>query len=84
MNGPNTRGSLAIDFQPPGPPLCSVHSCQGPVHVKKTIEKLKQQAGTGMRVFGKKSKKDEDSGKPGKTLPYFLSLYGFSPRPGVA
>ena len=31
MNGPNTRGSLAMDFQLPGPPLCSVHSCQGPV-----------------------------------------------------
>jgi len=42
------------------------------LHVKKTIEKLKQQAnqveGTGMKVFGKKSKKDEDSGKPGKAL----------------
>ena len=31
MSGPNTRGSLAMDFQPPGPPPCSVHSCQEPV-----------------------------------------------------
>ncbi|KAG0132942.1 CP2 transcription factor-domain-containing protein [Tuber indicum] len=42
------------------------------LHVKKTIEKLKQQAnqveGTGMKAFGKKGKKDEDSGKPGKAL----------------
>ncbi|RPA98891.1 hypothetical protein L873DRAFT_1828325 [Choiromyces venosus 120613-1] len=42
------------------------------LHVKKTIEKLRQQAnqveGTGMKVFGKKGKKDEDSGKPGKAL----------------
>jgi hypothetical protein len=40
------------------------------MHVKKTIEKLKQQAsqveGTGMKIFGKKTKKDEDMGKVGK------------------
>jgi hypothetical protein len=41
------------------------------MHVKKTIEKLKQQAsqveGTGMKLFGKKAKKDDDmGGKPGK------------------
>lgn len=40
------------------------------MHVKKTIEKLKQQAsqaeGTGMKIFGKKAKKDDDMGKPGK------------------
>ncbi|KAI5855361.1 CP2 transcription factor-domain-containing protein [Tricharina praecox] len=40
------------------------------MHVKKTIEKLKQQAsqteGTGMKLFGKKAKKEEDMGKPGK------------------
>lgn len=40
-------------------------------HVKKTIEKLKQQAsqaaeGSGMKVFGKKLKREEDMGKPGK------------------
>jgi len=41
------------------------------VHVKKTIEKLKQQASqtegiTGMKHSGKKAKKEEDMGKPGK------------------
>jgi len=40
------------------------------MHVKKTIEKLKQQAGqiegTGMKIFGKKTKKEDDMGKPGK------------------
>jgi hypothetical protein len=42
------------------------------MHVKKTIEKLKQQAGqvegTGMKVFGKKPKKEEDTGKLGKAI----------------
>ncbi|KAI5789818.1 CP2 transcription factor-domain-containing protein [Pyronema domesticum] len=42
-------------------------------HVKKTIEKLKQQAsqaeGTGMKIFGKKNKKiEEDYGKLGKAV----------------
>lgn len=39
------------------------------MHVKKTIEKLKQTSmaeGGGTKVFGKKVKKEEDSGKPGK------------------
>ncbi|KAI5842575.1 CP2 transcription factor-domain-containing protein [Morchella snyderi] len=41
------------------------------LHVKKTIEKLRQQAnqveGTGMKIFGKKNKKEEEiSGRPGK------------------
>ncbi|KAF8250103.1 hypothetical protein K440DRAFT_619527 [Wilcoxina mikolae CBS 423.85] len=40
------------------------------MHVKKTIEKLKQQAsqteGTGMKIFGKKAKKEDELGKLGK------------------
>lgn len=41
------------------------------LHVKKTIEKLRQQAnqveGTGMKIFGKKSKKEEEvASRPGK------------------
>lgn len=40
------------------------------LHVKKTIEKLRQQAnqveGTGMKIFGKKNKKEEEVARPGK------------------
>jgi len=40
------------------------------IHIKKTIEKLKQQAsqteGTGMKIFGKKAKKEDEMGKLGK------------------
>lgn len=44
------------------------------IHVKKSIEKMRQQAaqaqveGTGMKIFGKKTKKEDDSGKPGKAV----------------
>lgn len=39
------------------------------LHVKKTIDKLKQQAGqsdVGLKLYGKKSKKEEEMSKPGK------------------
>ena len=38
------------------------------LHIKKTIEKLKQGEGSGMKLVGKKTKREDDSGKPGKTL----------------
>lgn len=53
MNGPNIMGVLAKNFQPPGPPWCSVHLCQGLVYgpdICETNVAVPSNTGAGARM----------------------------------